>query len=156
MVELLGKMLPQGLKEHRFMKYVRVGEPLKKETTDLEKFTSGEIYIGTFGRGIWKTEAYLGLGQNGSNNNPTMEAKLLTYPNPSNANTTLSFELNKGGAVDVAVYSITGRLVKQIKKSNMPSGENEVFIDAEDLPAGTYIIKLVSGKQNQSVKFMKL
>ena len=34
--------------------------------------------------------------------------------------------------------------------------ENEVFIDAEDLPAGTYIIKLVSGKQNQSVKFMKL
>jgi photosystem II stability/assembly factor-like uncharacterized protein len=116
----------------------------------------GEIYIGTFGRGIWKTEAYLGLGQNGSNNNPTMEAKLLTYPNPSNANTTLSFELNKGGAVDVAVYSITGRLVKQIKKSNMPSGENEVFIDAEDLPAGTYIIKLVSGKQNQSVKFMKL
>ena len=85
-----------------------------------------------------------------------MEAKLLTYPNPSNANTTLSFELSKGGSVDVAVYSITGRLVKQIKKSNMPSGENEVFIDAEDLPAGTYIIKLVSGKQNQSVKFMKL
>jgi hypothetical protein len=116
----------------------------------------GEIYIGTYGRGIWKTEAYLGLGQNGSNNNPTMEAKLLTYPNPSNANTTLSFELNKSGGVDVAVYSITGRLVKQIKKSNMPSGENEVFIDAEDLPAGTYIIKLVSGKQNQSVKFMKL
>ena len=116
----------------------------------------GEIYIGTYGRGIWKTEAYLGIGQHGTNNNGSMEAKLLTYPNPSNANTTLSFELNKGGAVDVAVYSITGRLVKQIKKSNMPSGENEVFIDAEDLPAGTYIIKLVSGKQNQSVKFMKL
>jgi hypothetical protein len=85
-----------------------------------------------------------------------MEAKLLTYPNPSNANTTLSFELNKGGAVEVSVYSITGRLVKQIKKSNMPSGENEVFINSEDLPNGTYIIKLVSGKQNQSVKFMKL
>lgn len=116
----------------------------------------GEIYIGTYGRGIWKTEAYLGLGNNGNTNNTSLEAKLLTYPNPSNANTTLSFELNKGGAVDVAVYSITGRLVKQIKKSNMPSGENEVFIDAEDLPAGTYIIKLVSGKQNQSVKFMKL
>jgi hypothetical protein len=116
----------------------------------------GEIYIGTYGRGIWKTEAYLGIGEHGSNNNPSMEAKLLTYPNPSNANTTLSFELNKGGAVDVSVYSITGRLVKQIKKSNMPSGENEVFINSEDLPNGTYIIKLVSGKQNQSVKFMKL
>ena len=116
----------------------------------------GEIYIGTYGRGIWKTEAYLGLGNNGNTNNTPLEAKLITYPNPSNANTTLSFELNKAGIVDVAVYSITGRLVKQIKKSNMPSGENEVFINTEDLPNGTYIIKLVSGKQNQSVKFMKL
>lgn len=116
----------------------------------------GEIYIGTFGRGIWKTEAYLGLGNNGSTNNTSLEAKMITYPNPSNANTTLSFELNKAGSVDVAVYSITGRLVKQIKKSNMPSGENEVFINTEDLPNGTYIIKLVSGKQNQSVKFIKL
>lgn len=116
----------------------------------------GEIYIGTFGRGIWKTEAYLGLGNNGNTNNTSLEAKMITYPNPSNANTTLSFELNKAGSVDVAVYSITGRLVKQIKKSNMPSGENEVFINTEDLPNGTYIIKLVSGKQNQSVKFIKL
>ena len=82
-------------------------------------------------------------------------SKMLTYPNPSNSNTTLSFELNKGGAVDVAVYSITGRLVKQIKKSNMPAGENELFIDSEDFPAGIYIIKLESGKQSQSVKFIK-
>ncbi|MFM7594679.1 MAG: T9SS type A sorting domain-containing protein [Flavobacteriales bacterium] len=29
-------------------------------------------------------------------------------------------------------------------------------MDSEDFPAGTYIIKLVSGKQSQSVKFMKL
>ncbi len=116
----------------------------------------GEIYIGTFGRGIWKTEAYLGLGNNGNINNTSLEAKLITYPNPSNANTTLSFELNKSGSVEISVYSITGRLVKQIKKVNMASGENEVSIDSEDLPKGTYIIKLISGKQNQSVKFIKL
>jgi len=114
----------------------------------------GEIYIGTYGRGIWKTAAYLGLGENGSNNG-SLEAKLLTYPNPSNGNTTLSFELNEGGAIEVQVYSITGSLVKTIRKSNMPSGENELFIDSGDFPVGTYIIKLVSGKQNQSVKFIK-
>lgn len=116
----------------------------------------GEIYIGTYGRGIWKTAAYLGLGNNGNTNNSSLEAKLITYPNPSNANTTLSFELNKSGAVEISVFTITGRLVKQIKKSNMTSGEHEVSMDSEDFPAGTYIIKLVSGKQSQSVKFMKL
>jgi hypothetical protein len=67
----------------------------------------------------------------------------------------LSFELNEGGAIEVQVYSITGSLVKTIRKSNMPSGENELFIDSGDFPVGTYIIKLVSGKQNQSVKFIK-
>ncbi|NDB35422.1 MAG: T9SS C-terminal target domain-containing protein, partial [Flavobacteriia bacterium] len=114
----------------------------------------GEIYIGTYGRGIWKTAAYLGIGDH-SNNAPKAIGKMITYPNPSNGNTTLSFELNKNGNVQVAVYSITGRLVKEFSKSNLPSGENEVVLDSEDLPVGTYIIKLVSGKESQSVKFIK-
>ncbi len=114
----------------------------------------GEIYIGTYGRGIWKSSAYLGLGEN-NNSNTSMDAKMITYPNPSSDNTTLSFELNKSGSVDVSVYSITGRLVKHIRKSNLPSGDNEIFIDGDEFASGTYIIKMVSGKQSQSVKFIK-
>jgi hypothetical protein len=43
-----------------------------------------------------------------------------------------------------------------MSKSNLAAGKNEMVIDAEDLPVGTYIIKLVSGKESQSVKFIKL
>jgi serine protease AprX len=80
---------------------------------------------------------------------------MITYPNPSTGNTTLSFELSKAGSVQVGVYSITGRLVKSFEKANLSAGKNELFIEAEDLPTGTYIIKLVSGKESQSVKFIK-
>lgn len=115
----------------------------------------GEIYIGTFGRGIWKTAAYLGVGENNANNNSNVLAKMITYPNPSNGNTTLSFELSKPSNVQVGVYTITGRLVREMSTSNLVAGKNEISIDAEDLPVGTYIIKLVAGKESQSVKFIK-
>jgi hypothetical protein len=115
----------------------------------------GEIYIGTYGRGIWKTGAYLGVGDNNTNNKPNVLAKMITFPNPSNGNTTLSFELGKSSNVQVGVYTITGRLVKELSKSNLAAGKNELAIDSEDLPVGTYIIKLVSGKESQSVKFIK-
>jgi hypothetical protein len=80
---------------------------------------------------------------------------MITFPNPSNGNTTLSFELGKSSNVQVGVYTITGRLVKELSKSNLAAGKNELAIDSEDLPVGTYIIKLVSGKESQSVKFIK-
>jgi hypothetical protein len=85
----------------------------------------------------------------------TIKTKLKTYPNPTNDNTNLSFNLASSGEVNVNVYSITGRLVKSVTR-NMSSGANTLPIDCEDLPNGTYIIKFVSGKQNESVKFIKM
>lgn len=124
---------------------------------DQGSYRSGEIYVGTYGRGIWSTAAYLGINDNKNDiafNN--FKTKLKSYPNPTNDNTTLSFQLAKTGDVDVQVYSITGRLVKSISKKNVSSGENTLYIDCEDLPNGTYIVKFVSGKQVESVKFIKM
>ena len=115
----------------------------------------GEIYLGTFGRGIWRSTAYLGIDDQTGEVINTIKTKLKTYPNPTNDNTNLSFNLTNSGEVYVNVYSITGRLVKSITK-NMSSGTNTLPIDCEDLPNGTYIIKFVSGKQNESVKFIKM
>jgi len=38
----------------------------------------------------------------------------------------------------------------------MVAGANTLSLDCEDLPNGTYIVKFVSGKQNESVKFIKM
>ncbi len=115
----------------------------------------GEIYIGTFGRGIWRSASYLGINED-SNNTTEFKTKLKAYPNPTNDNTSISFKLSQNGNVDLAVYSISGRLMKSINKKNVPAGENSILIDCEDLSNGTYIVKLVSGKQVESVKFIKM
>jgi hypothetical protein len=116
----------------------------------------GEIYIGTYGRGIWSSAAYLGLNDNGSNTGANFKTKLKTYPNPTNNSTTLAFNLAKGGSVQAYVYSITGRLIKTVSDDYMSAGENTLFIDGDDIPNGTYIVKFVSGKQVESVKFIKM
>lgn len=116
----------------------------------------GEIYVGTFGRGIWKSSAYLGIDETTGELNNSIKTKLKTFPNPTNDNTTLSFNLAKAGDVELQVYSITGRLVKSISKNNVDAGLNTLQIDSEDLPNGTYIIKFASGKQVESVKFIKM
>ncbi|MFM6934373.1 MAG: T9SS type A sorting domain-containing protein [Flavobacteriales bacterium] len=115
----------------------------------------GEIYLGTFGRGIWRSTAFLGLDENGSTGNVKFDTKLKTYPNPTRDNTTVTFELANAGMVDIQVYSITGRLVKSIRKS-MDEGTNAVQIDGDSLANGTYIVKFNSGKQSESVKFIKM
>ena len=115
----------------------------------------GEIYIGTFGRGIWRSASYLGINEN-STNTAEFKTKLKAYPNPTNDNTSINFKLAQQGNVDLAVYSISGKLVKTISKKNLSAGDNNIFIDCEDIPNGTYIVKLVSGKQVESVKFIKM
>jgi len=116
----------------------------------------GEIYIGTFGRGIWSTAAYLGIGDNSSIDGGNFKTKLKTYPNPTTDNTTLSFNLKENSNVTVQVYSITGRLVKTITEKNVSAGSQLLTIDSNDLPNGTYIVKLNAGKQNDTVKFIKM
>jgi ligand-binding sensor domain-containing protein len=116
----------------------------------------GEIYLGTFGRGIWRTTAFLGMGENGSTEgNVKFDSKLKTYPNPTRDNTTVTFELANAGMVEIQVYSITGRLVKSIRKS-MDEGTNALQIDGDNLSNGTYIVKFSSGKQSETVKFIKM
>ena len=116
----------------------------------------GEIYIGTFGRGIWSSTAYLGIGDLDGNGKKEFKTKLKTFPNPTNDNTTLTFNLDDNGTVNVYVYSISGNLVKTIMRKNMSSGAQTLTIDGSDLQQGTYIVKLISGKQNDTVKFIKM
>lgn len=113
----------------------------------------GEIYIGTYGRGIWSSSSYLSTP---SLNISQFKTKLLAFPNPTTDNTTLQFQLAKAGNVTVQVYTITGRMVKNTTVKGLEAGDNSIQLDCEDLPLGTYIVKFVSGKQVDNTKFIKM
>jgi hypothetical protein len=116
----------------------------------------GEIYIGTYGRGLWSSDAYLGLTSNSTNSTVAFKTKLKTYPNPTKDNTTLTFNLEKTSNVVVQVYNISGVLVKTIQEKNVEAGAQTLTVDGSDLQNGTYIVKFVAGKQNETVKFIKM
>jgi flagellar hook assembly protein FlgD len=84
------------------------------------------------------------------------------YPNPFEGNTTFTFQHNLTGGVNVRikVYTISGRLIKEIEKTNI--GQKFVKIDwngrdadGDRISNGTYLYKIivntVDGNFSQSV-----
>lgn len=55
------------------------------------------------------------------------EFSVSAYPNPFNAQTTISFTLAQPGQVKLAVYDIAGRLVETIAEREFPAGNNRLI-----------------------------
>jgi hypothetical protein len=115
----------------------------------------GEIYLGTFGRGIWSSSSILNV----SEEDPIVTEKepdfgLEVFPNPSKYNSTIIVDLKESNKLDIQFYNISGRMVKRIEKTNAFVGRNEIVFSASDLPQGTYIIRVQSGKQIETTKYI--
>ncbi|RYM33048.1 T9SS type A sorting domain-containing protein [Brumimicrobium glaciale] len=118
----------------------------------------GKVFLGTFGRGIWSSNAVLNV----SSNDPIKDVKkdkpfkLELYPNPARYNSTLVVDLKESNLLDIQFYNISGRLVKRIQKTDAHVGRNEIGFSASELPQGTYILRVQSGNQVENTKFVKM
>ena len=84
--------------------------------------------------------------------------KLLgNYPNPFNPETTIRVHLNEDAAVSLVVYDALGREVSRLMDGVQEAGTHEVVFQANDLPSGLYLYKLVSpaGAQTRTMLLMK-
>ena len=75
------------------------------------------------------------------------------FPNPFNPRTTIKFELNKTGPVDLAVFDVAGRLVKRLVSEPLPAGHHDAVWEGKDsggrpAAAGVYFFRL---KTNDTV-----
>lgn len=77
------------------------------------------------------------------------------YPNPFNPQTTIRFELPEAGNVKLAIYDITGQLVKVLVDEWMPEGIHEKIFDGSQLASGIYI-SVLQAKDVRVVKKMQL
>ncbi|MBN2541521.1 type IX secretion system sortase PorU [bacterium] len=78
--------------------------------------------------------------------------KLLPYPNPFKNGVNITFELSVEAEVDISVFTLSGKLVKNIKKISSRIGFNNVYWDGkdkdgEDIANGVYLVK-VFGKSD--------
>ncbi|MEZ4936569.1 MAG: T9SS type A sorting domain-containing protein [Crocinitomicaceae bacterium] len=117
----------------------------------------GKIYAGTHGRGIWSSSTLLSMpdDMNIGIEKETFNTNLLVYPNPMVSTGFLKFDLDDNADVYINVYSLSGKLVKNISKSGMPKGSNTIDFNVSSLPIGTYIIEFVADGNRETAKFIK-
>ena len=78
------------------------------------------------------------------------------YPNPFNAETTISYNLSVKGEVKITVYNIYGQLVETLFDGYENSGHHQVKWEAGDLASGIYVCKLETESVNLSRKMLLL
>ena len=78
------------------------------------------------------------------------------YPNPFNPTTTLSFTLPEAGVVNLTVYDLLGQKVATLIDGNMSAGYHSAVFNANNLPSGIYIYRIVSENFNETKKMQLL
>lgn len=87
---------------------------------------------------------------------PEANHKLLnSYPNPFGKTNTISFYMEKAGAVHLAVYDISGRQVAVLVNGHLAAGHYRRSFDAAGSPAGVYLVKLVQDGKVVTQKIVK-
>jgi hypothetical protein len=85
---------------------------------------------------------------------------LSVSPNPFNATTRITFTLPQPGMVSLAIYDVSGRLVRsgigQTQGSPLQAGVHHLEFDASDLPSGIYFARLTVAGWSQTQKMVLL
>lgn len=125
-------------------------------TYDEGCFRPGEIYIGSHGRGIWSTDALLSIPEEGDNlDKNKFIPNLSLFPNPVKDAGTVEFNLAANGDVTLQIFNLNGQVVNQVQANNLEAGKNQIAFDANDLPRGTYILRVSSDTMSETTKFIK-
>jgi hypothetical protein len=91
----------------------------------------------------------IGITENKMHNNSFQSS-----PNPTTDFSNLKFELKEPGKVNITLYDMLGRPVKSILNENLSAGKQELKIDIQSLPAGSYFYELKNGNKIYTSKML--
>jgi serine protease AprX len=104
--------------------------------------------------GLWNSGQQPLAAESTSNMAISEEGKLVSYPNPFSASTTIRYAVEQDGPVTVEVYDILGKKVRTLVSESKTAGNHSVEFKAENLPAGTYIYKVEAGNKIHSNRML--
>ncbi|MEJ2194584.1 MAG: T9SS type A sorting domain-containing protein [Ignavibacteriaceae bacterium] len=83
---------------------------------------------------------------------PTSITLFENYPNPFNPSTTIKYSINVNADVTLSVYNILGQFISEMKKTNVPAGNDEFKFIGNGLSSGVYFYQLkVENSSNSQV-----
>ncbi len=113
----------------------------------------GAIYIASHGNGVFENRNYVGI--DGPGQKPSAQSTLLSvYPNPVSTQVNFDVKLENASKVTAVVYGLNGALVKSIDFGILTRGEHALTVQASELPAGTYLIRVTEGINSKTAKFV--
>ena len=123
----------------------------------MEYNKAGDLLIaGGSGVGILENENY-NPGEKFENPHPQKPVDYTlyqNYPNPFNPTTSIKYEIQNGGLVQLKVYDILGREVVTLVNAYQPSGNHTVEFNGHNLSSGIYFYQLKSGSFSSTRKFI--
>lgn len=125
------------------------GEPFELVSTTIQ-FISNEnvgasILLNADGDPMLGATAYsvLVTGSTAAEDVPQRAFRLhQNYPNPFSNSTTISFDLDRPGYVDVRVFDVTGREVRRPVSGHLPAGTHTAVLGADGLASGVYFYRM--------------
>ena len=111
---------------------------------------TGAIYSGTHGRGIFRSDTFLGA-DDVVVTDPSPQG-LLVYPNPVNGPSVQISTVGFSGA-SVEIYDLQGRVVYSDDVENN-QGSDRIMLDVSTLSNGTYVVRLASQHKSLASKLV--
>lgn len=80
--------------------------------------------------------------------------ELSVIPNPFQTTTTIAFQLKQSTDINLTVYDMAGRKIKQLAGGSFNAGSHEIVWENNNQPPGVYLAKLIHGNNIQTVKMI--
>jgi hypothetical protein len=77
-----------------------------------------------------------------------------SYPNPFNAQTTISYSLPASSDVSLDIFDILGRKIETLQSGHQDAGEHSVVWNAGNASSGAYFYRLKAGERSETNKML--
>ena len=108
---------------------VSTGSLLTDAINDIAVDKNNTVWIGTAYYGLVSIEQNY---QNVQESTPSDFSLISNYPNPFNASTTVSFQLDEPGNITLDIYNISGQKVRELVTEYLPAGTHTYVWDGKD------------------------
>jgi hypothetical protein len=89
-------------------------------------------------------------------NNDRSDLRLVVYPNPVKESLRVYFDLPEGSGLKIEISDMAGRSRGILFNEKLPAGTHEFSFNLSDLPEGIYLLTVLSGNFQDTVKFINI